>query len=85
MHKKTLADIKHKLSIISKHSQSMHNELRYQAKMHTTSAKLLKRKNKILHLLPQLFFNYYEIQKKKHTHTHTQKQQKHALRKRTKK
>jgi hypothetical protein len=34
----------------------MHNELRYQAKTHAISEKLLKEKNKILHLLPQIFF-----------------------------
>jgi len=50
-----LVDIRHKLSIIFKHIQLMHNELRYQAKIHTISEKLSKEKNKILYLLP-LFF-----------------------------
>jgi len=42
MQQENLADIMHKLSIIYKHIQSMHNELRYQAK--------------IPHLLPNFFF-----------------------------
>jgi hypothetical protein len=41
-----LADIRHKLSIIYKHIQSMHNELRYQAKIHVISEKLSTNKNK---------------------------------------
>jgi len=44
-YKENLADIRHKRSIICKHSQSMYNKLRYQAKIHTISAKLLKKKN----------------------------------------
>jgi hypothetical protein len=51
----TLADIGHKLSIIYKHIQSMHNELRYQVKGHAISEKLLKGKIKISHLLPHFF------------------------------
>jgi hypothetical protein len=39
-----LADIMHKLSIKYRHIQSMHNELRYQANIHTVSEKLLKEK-----------------------------------------
>jgi hypothetical protein len=42
--KENLANIRHKLSIIYKHRQSMHNELRYQAKTHGISEKLLKEK-----------------------------------------
>jgi hypothetical protein len=38
--KQNFADIRHKLSIIYKHIQSMHNKLRYQAKIHTISEKL---------------------------------------------
>jgi hypothetical protein len=34
----------------------MHNELRYQAKIHTIFVKAIKEKNKILNLLPQYFF-----------------------------
>jgi hypothetical protein len=55
MHRKNLADIRHKLSIIYKHIELMHNELRYQAKTHTISKKLPKEK-KIMHLLPHFFF-----------------------------
>jgi hypothetical protein len=46
MQQENLADIKHKLSNIYKHIQSMHNELGYQAKIHTISKKLSKNKNK---------------------------------------
>jgi hypothetical protein len=56
MQQENLADIRHKLSIIYKHIQLMHNELRYQAKTYTISKKLLKEKIKILHLLSQFFF-----------------------------
>jgi hypothetical protein len=52
MQQKNLADIRHKLSIIYKHIQSMLNDLRYQAKRHAISEKLSKEKIKILHLLP---------------------------------
>jgi hypothetical protein len=38
------------------HSQLMHNKQRYQAKIHTISAKLFKRKNKNLHIFT-IFFN----------------------------
>jgi len=41
-----LVDIRHKFSIIYKHIQSMHNELKYQAKIHTISKKLSKKKKK---------------------------------------
>jgi hypothetical protein len=51
----------------------MHNELRFQAKIHTISEKLSKEKIKILHLLPQFFFFLY-LQKKQ--------QQKPVMRKR---
>jgi hypothetical protein len=40
MQQENLADIRYKLSIIYKHIQSIHNELRYQAKLHTISEKL---------------------------------------------
>jgi hypothetical protein len=62
MEQENLADIRHKLSIIYKHIQSMRNELRYKAKIHTISEKpskekkKKKKKNKILHLLPQYLF-----------------------------
>jgi hypothetical protein len=53
MHKKTLADIRPNLSIIV---QVMHNELIYQAKIHTISAKLLKEKIKFCLFSPIFFF-----------------------------
>jgi hypothetical protein len=46
MQQENLADIRHKLSIIYKHIQSMHNELRYQTKIHTISEKLSKEEKK---------------------------------------
>jgi len=46
----------------------MHNELRFQAKIHTISEKLSKEKIKILHLLPQFFFFLY-VKKKTTTKT----------------
>jgi hypothetical protein len=58
MQKENLADIRHKLSIIFKHIQLMHNELRYQAKTYTISENLSiekKKKKKIQHLFPQFF------------------------------
>jgi hypothetical protein len=42
MQQENLADIRHKLSIIYKHIQLMHNELRYQVKTYTISEKLSK-------------------------------------------
>jgi hypothetical protein len=73
MHRKKLADIRHKLSIIYKHIQSMHNELRYQAKTHTISENLSKKKEKkILHLHPKFFF-FFNVENNK-----TEKQQGHA-------
>jgi len=63
MHRKNLADISHKLSIIYKHIQSMYNELRYQAKRHTIAKRLWKekKKKKILHHLPQFFFFFVVV------------------------
>jgi len=46
MQHENLADIRHKLLIIYKHIQSMHNELRYQAKKHAIFEKLSKEKKK---------------------------------------
>jgi hypothetical protein len=46
MQHENLVDIRHKLSIIYKHIQLMHNELRYQARIHTISEKAIKRKIK---------------------------------------
>jgi len=40
LQQENLANTKHKLSIIYKHIQLMHNELRYQAKIHAISEKL---------------------------------------------
>jgi hypothetical protein len=57
MQQENLADIRHKLSIIYKHIQLMHNKLRYQAKTHTISEKLSEeKKKKFPHLLPHIFF-----------------------------
>jgi len=50
----------------------MHNELRYQAKIHAIYEKAIKRKNKIPHLLPQAFFFFFILKNK------TAKQQGHA-------
>jgi hypothetical protein len=61
MQQENLTDIRHKLSIIYKHIQSMHNELRYQAKRHAISEKLSKEKIKIMHLLPQ-FFSFFNVE-----------------------
>jgi hypothetical protein len=76
MQHENLADIKHKLSIIYKHIQSMHNELRYQVKIHMKSEKLSKEKKyiKFCHLLPQYIYIY--IEKK----IRQKKQQRHAIR-----
>jgi hypothetical protein len=71
MQQENLANIRHKLSIIYKHIQAMHNELRYQAKRHAISEKLSKERIIILHLLPQFFFSMLKKNK-------TEKQQKHA-------
>jgi hypothetical protein len=57
MQQENLADIRHKLSIIYKHIQSMHSELRYQAKIHTISKKLSKEEIKILSSPPIFFFS----------------------------
>jgi hypothetical protein len=57
MQHENLADIKHKISIIYKHIQLMHNELRYQAKTHTISEKLLKEKIKFCIFSPIFFLN----------------------------
>jgi hypothetical protein len=46
MEQENLADIKYKLWIIYKHIQSLHNKLRYQAKIHVISEKLSKEINK---------------------------------------
>jgi len=61
MQQENLADIRHKLSIIYKHIQLMHNELRHQAKTHAVSEKLSKEKKKILHLLPQFFIYFFML------------------------
>jgi hypothetical protein len=71
MQQENLAYIRHKLSIIYKHIQSMHNELRYQTKIHAISEKLSK-ENKNSTSSPLIFFLIY---KKKN-------QQRHAMRKR---
>jgi hypothetical protein len=53
MQHENLADIRHKLSIIYKHIQLIHNELRYQAKTYTISEKLSKKK---IASFPPIFF-----------------------------
>jgi hypothetical protein len=71
MQQENLSDIRHKISIIYKHIQLMHNELRYQAKTYTISKKLSKeKKKKIPHLLPTYLFFIFNQQ--------TEKQQRHA-------
>jgi hypothetical protein len=70
MQQKNLADIRHKLSIIYKHIQLMHNELRYQAKIHTITEKLSKEKIKFC-IFSSIFFFNFENNK-------TEKQQGHA-------
>jgi hypothetical protein len=75
MQHENLADISHKLSIIYKHIQLMHNELRYQAKTHTISEKLSKEKIKFCIFSPNFFFFFFFFFKKK-------KQQGHAYGKR---
>jgi len=72
MQQENLADIRHKLSIIYKHIQLMHNKLRYQAKTHTISEKLSEeKKKKISTSSPPYFFFVVENNK-------TEKQQGHA-------
>jgi hypothetical protein len=39
----------------------MHNEIRYQAKTHAISEKAIKRKKKILHLLPNFLFIFFML------------------------
>jgi hypothetical protein len=57
MHRKNLADIRHKLSIIYRHSQLMRNELRYQAKIHAISD-MPRKEKKIPNIFsPEIFFN----------------------------
>jgi hypothetical protein len=58
MQHENLADIRHKLSIIYKHIQLMHNDLRYQAKTHTISEKLSKEKIKFCILSPNFYFYF---------------------------
>jgi hypothetical protein len=65
MQQENLTDIRHKLSIIYKHIQLMHNELRYQAKTYTISEKLSKEKIKIQHILPQFFFFFFWLKTNK--------------------
>jgi hypothetical protein len=43
----------------------MHNELRYQAKIHAISEKLSKERNKVAHLLPKFFFFLLTTNKQK--------------------
>jgi hypothetical protein len=54
-----LADIRLKLSIIYKHIQLMHNELRYQAKTHTISKKLSKERIKFCIFYPIIYLFIY--------------------------
>jgi hypothetical protein len=62
MQKENLADIRHKLSIIFKHIQLMHNELRYQAKTYTISENLSiekKKKKKNSASFPPIFYFFF--------------------------
>jgi hypothetical protein len=68
-----LVDIRHKFSIIYKHIQSMHNELKYQAKIHTISKKLSKKKKtktKFCIISPIfilfIYFIYFYVEKQRH-------------------
>jgi glutaredoxin len=63
MQQENLADIIHKLSIIYKHIQLMHNELKYQAKTYIISEKLSKEKDKNSASSPQIFFFSLETNK----------------------
>jgi hypothetical protein len=73
MQQENLADIRHKLSIIYKHIQLMHNKLRYQAKTHTISEKLSEeKKKKNFHIFSPIFF-FFVVENNK-----TEKQQGHA-------
>jgi hypothetical protein len=67
MQQENLADIRHKLSIIYKHIQLMHNKLRHQAKTHAVSEKLSKEKKKKICIfsLNFLLFFYVENNKQK--------------------
>lgn len=60
MQLENLADIRYKLSIIYKHIQSIYNELRYQAKIHTISEKLSKEKIKFCVFSLNFLFFYVE-------------------------
>jgi hypothetical protein len=53
---KTWQIYSHKLLIISKQSQLMHNKLRYQAKIQAISDMPRKRKKNLLQFLPIFFF-----------------------------
>jgi len=59
MQQENLVDIRHKLSIIYKHIQSIHNELRYPAKIHAISEKLSKEKIKKFYISPPNYYYYY--------------------------
>jgi len=58
-----LVDIRHKFSIIYKHIQSIHNELRYQKKIHMISEKLSK-ENKIKFCIFSLNFIFLFLLKR---------------------
>jgi len=62
MQQENFADIRHKLSVIYKHIQPMHNELWYHKKIHAISEKLSKekeKKNSASFPLIFLFFIFY--------------------------
>jgi hypothetical protein len=48
----------------------MHNELRYKVKTHAISEKLSKERNKVLHLLPNIFFVENWDKKKQQRHAY---------------
>jgi len=69
MKQENLANIRHKLSFIYKHIQSMHNEQRYQEKIHTISKKLSKgkkiknKKQNFASSPPFYLFIYFYVEK----------------------
>jgi len=65
MQQDNLVDIRHKHSIIYKHIQLMHNELRYQAKIHTISEKLSKEKKKKFCIFSAKFLFLFYVENNK--------------------
>jgi hypothetical protein len=63
MQQENLANIRHKLSIIYKHIQLMHTELRYQAKTYTIFEKLLKENKNSTSSPPYIYIYIYILLK----------------------